>query len=1009
MGRRLALLIATYDYQDAGLRRLTSPAHDAEAFAGVLTNPDIAGFEVTTLINEPHHRVGEAIGDLYRDRRRDDLTLLYFTGHGLKDEDGRLYLATANTRRDSLLFTSLPAEQIDQAMSGCMSRQNVLILDCCYSGAFPVGRMAKADTDVHTLERFHGQGRTVLTASDATQYSFEGNQPTGTAAQSVFTRYLVAGLRDGSADLDGDGDITLDELYSYVHDRVVDEVPQQRPKKQDNVVGRIVIARNINWSLPSYLRHALASPIAADRLAALDGLVHLHRIGNDLVRGQVTDEIRRLADDDSRVVSATAAARLEAILARAPGNSGSLVSGPVSEPVSEPTTEPTSDSPSPLPPPVATPLQASPVAEVPEALPGTPAEPAPSSEAGRGARIRQGIKALCTEAWGHAGNLVRGLRLGAVLGLVPITAAALLVAALFEQSRALGDRLFVAGPWWGMTWYVVGTAVVASIAGVCMLLPRTRSLIGPGILLGAAAASAWGLAYFSTRLAQGGSDTADRFGFAGHVTLLLAACVAGFALRGNRAVRFEMRRPADSLTWVVALVGGAGAMAGAWALSGEVRLSAPADLALPYMAATVLAVTVPVWAAVVPPRAFGLSLLAGWAGGAAAIAFDSSQGWWGEHTDEWDKNATTFGWTLPVLLAAGLVAFRWSTTTPLVRLRRTALIAGLTVVPLLAATALVVTYYQGPTPRAGLTAQSFGVAVGPDSSRVYVTMQGAEKKPGHVSVIDATTDKIIGEPIPVGITPTDVAVSRDGDYVYVANSGAGSVSVISTLENETVGKPIPVGGVPRDLTITSDGRLFVFNNQSHDVSVIDTGTNTTIGDPIPLGAAPHAAAVSPDGSRLYVVRGKSGDLSVIDTATRKTTDTSVTLGYAPHALAPSPDGHRLYATNTDNSLSVIDTTTGKEIGHPDSLEEGDLIAVSPNGRRAYVTNLFGQGVSVIDTKTNTAVGAPVTVDGPPTDVAVSPDGRRVYVTLFEGESASEVAVFKTDEPDAVTTIDLKTP
>jgi hypothetical protein len=306
-------LIATYRYEDEGLRQLTSPAHDAESFADVLRDPAIAGFEVTTLVNEPHYRVGAAISDLYRDRRRDDLTLLYFTGHGLKDDDGRLYLAMANTRRDSLLFTSLPAEQIDQAMEGCMSRQKVLILDCCYSGAFPAGRAVKADAEVHALEKFQGRGRTVLTASDATQYSFEGNEPHGEAAQSVFTRYLVAGLRDGSADLDGDGDITLDELYSYVHDRVVEELPQQRPKRQDNVEGRTVIARNVNWSLPAYLRHAIGSPIAADRLAALDGLGHLYRIGNAVVRRRVEDEIHRLVEDDSRTVAAAAVARLSAL------------------------------------------------------------------------------------------------------------------------------------------------------------------------------------------------------------------------------------------------------------------------------------------------------------------------------------------------------------------------------------------------------------------------------------------------------------------------------------------------------------------------------------------------------------------------------------------------------------------------------------------------------------------------------------------------------------------------
>src|SRR6266508_4027682 len=176
MGRRLALLIATYEYEDAGLRRLTAPAHDAEALAQVLADPDIGGFDVTTMINQPHYRVGEAIGDFYRDRRRDDLTLLYFTGHGLKDDSGKLYLAMSNTRRDSLLFTSLPAEQIDQAMSGTNSRQTVLVLDCCYSGAFPAGQLTKGDTEVNTLERFQGRGRTVLTASDSTQYSFEGNR-----------------------------------------------------------------------------------------------------------------------------------------------------------------------------------------------------------------------------------------------------------------------------------------------------------------------------------------------------------------------------------------------------------------------------------------------------------------------------------------------------------------------------------------------------------------------------------------------------------------------------------------------------------------------------------------------------------------------------------------------------------------------------------------------------------------------------------------------------------------
>jgi len=302
----MALLVATYRYQDAGLSQLTAPGHDAEALAEVLRDPEIAGFDVTILVNEPNHVVGDAIGEFYHNRRRDDLTLLYFTGHGLKDDHGRLYLAMTNTKRDRLLFTGLSGHQIDEAMESCSSRQNVLVLDCCYSGAFPAGHISKSDLQVNILEKFQGKGRVVLTASDATQYSFEGNQIIGEGTRSVFTRFFVEGLATGDADLDSDGDISLDELYSYVHDRVTEEMPQQRPKKQENVEGRIVIARNIHWSLPAHIRNAIESPVARDRLAVVEGLAHLHRVGNDLVRAEVIGQTRRLIHDDSKAVSAAA-------------------------------------------------------------------------------------------------------------------------------------------------------------------------------------------------------------------------------------------------------------------------------------------------------------------------------------------------------------------------------------------------------------------------------------------------------------------------------------------------------------------------------------------------------------------------------------------------------------------------------------------------------------------------------------------------------------------------------
>ncbi len=306
MPRRLALVVATYSYRDEELQQLLAPGHDAEDLAAVLRNPEIAGFDVTVKLNEPHHVVGRAIGEFYHRRRRDDLTLLYFTGHGLKDDQGRLYLAMTDTRRDQLLFTGLSASQVNEAMESSASRQNLLILDCCYSGAFPAGTKAKGDSQVHTLHRFEGRGRAVLTASDAIQYSFEGNKVTGEGSGSVFTRFLVEGLTSGEADLDGDGNIALDELYAYVHDHVIAAEPRQHPKILEDVEGRIVIAQNVHWTLPDHLRHSIESPFKEQRLGALPALRHLHEVGNDRVRVEVIKLIRRLVEDDSRAVSAEA-------------------------------------------------------------------------------------------------------------------------------------------------------------------------------------------------------------------------------------------------------------------------------------------------------------------------------------------------------------------------------------------------------------------------------------------------------------------------------------------------------------------------------------------------------------------------------------------------------------------------------------------------------------------------------------------------------------------------------
>jgi hypothetical protein len=79
---------------------------------------------------------------------------------------------------------------------------------------------SKGDERVDVIDRFQGKGRVILTASTAMEFAYEGDRITGQPQLSVFTRTLVEGLSSGEADFDGDGLVSVQNLYDYVHQRI---------------------------------------------------------------------------------------------------------------------------------------------------------------------------------------------------------------------------------------------------------------------------------------------------------------------------------------------------------------------------------------------------------------------------------------------------------------------------------------------------------------------------------------------------------------------------------------------------------------------------------------------------------------------------------------------------------------------------------------------------------------------------------------------------------------------
>ncbi len=112
---RSALIIANTEYTDPGLAQLTAPGKDAEEFARVLKDQNLCAFDdVKVLVNHLSSSVIEIIDEFFDQKKPDDLLLLYFSGHGVRDEFGSLYLAFKNTIRSRLRSTAIKDDYISR-------------------------------------------------------------------------------------------------------------------------------------------------------------------------------------------------------------------------------------------------------------------------------------------------------------------------------------------------------------------------------------------------------------------------------------------------------------------------------------------------------------------------------------------------------------------------------------------------------------------------------------------------------------------------------------------------------------------------------------------------------------------------------------------------------------------------------------------------------------------------------------------------------------------------------
>ncbi|MCD9873238.1 type VII secretion protein EccCb [Streptomyces guryensis] len=244
-GRRIALLVATDGYQDPGLSQLRAPARGAGELKALLQDPAIGRYDfVRELLNRPKEEIESQIEEVLSDRSPDDLVLLYFACHGIRNDADQLFFATLTTQLRRPHTTAIQASLVHQLLDECQARTKIVLLDCCYSGLFHRGRpMSPAPVDVE--KALVGRGTFVITASTALEYAYDGEQVTAENGPSAprFTSAVIEGLSTGLADRNRDGVITPDELYDFVHQAMTDQPESgQTPTKSGQCEGNVELA-----------------------------------------------------------------------------------------------------------------------------------------------------------------------------------------------------------------------------------------------------------------------------------------------------------------------------------------------------------------------------------------------------------------------------------------------------------------------------------------------------------------------------------------------------------------------------------------------------------------------------------------------------------------------------------------------------------------------------------------------------------------------------------------------
>lgn len=165
--------------------------------------------------------------------------------------------------------------------------------------------------------------------------------------------------------------------------------------------------------------------------------------------------------------------------------------------------------------------------------------------------------------------------------------------------------------------------------------------------------------------------------------------------------------------------------------------------------------------------------------------------------------------------------------------------------------------------------------------------------------------------LPTGQLPASIAISNNGEEVFVANIASKTISIYN-VPRRTLTHTLQLYGTPSDLVVSPDNKLLVVTDDQR-VSVFDLPSKTIVNE-IPMErSGPHAVTFSPNGNNLYITGTNENKILTYDAATLSITGKAQLKNYIslehPTCIKATPDNRRVLVCNGKNYLGFFDSET----------------------------------------------------------------------------------------------------